>query len=370
MFCIGRGSQVVCVRFFAAFLVLALFVASASAYDVGIKVTVSQGTLAVGTNVTVVKDGVRLYDGKADAFGTVQFPLDAGTYFVLLDRGGYTRHVNLLEVAKSENITYTMRQLISYASVYGQMTGPDDFSSASIGAYSNGNIVKRVPPNKDGYYIMSFLPDGEYELSYAADGFVEKRLLRSLSQPEFKEVNVELLKILPPVQESPIVMAPGIAQRQSIIEVSVVRGGVPMAGEKLSVETPAGNIEVVTGEDGIAHVNAVKAGEYRFFYGNMSAVTIVPGENETAAELPSEEEPQQEPAQPAKPEGNEMAVGLVVAGIVGLIAAIAAILFAISRMAGKKGKQEPKPEAPAEQQKKPATSHKKRHAAHKHRHKK
>ena len=335
---------------------------------VGIKVTVAQGTLAVGTNVTIVKDGVRLYDGKADAFGMVQFPLDAGTYFVLLDRGGYPRHVNLLEVNGSNNVSYTMRQLISYASVYGQVTGPTDFSNASVGAYSGGNIVKRVAANKDGYYIMSFLPDGQYDLSYTADGFIEKKLVRSLYQPDFTEVNVALSKMVAPSQQAPTVMAPGTAEKQSIIEVTVVRGGAPMAGVTLSVETPSGNIEVTTGADGIARVNAVKAGTYRFIYGNLSAVTIVPGANETpAATQNATEEPQQTaPAQqPAQAAGNGVAVGLVIAGVVGLIAAIAIILFAISKMGGKQAPKREEPDAPQE---KPASAQEKPHHAHKHEH--
>jgi len=347
---------------------LALFVAAASAYDVGIQVTVSQGTLAVGTNVTIVKDGVHLHDGKADAFGMVQFPLDEGTYFVLLDRGGYPRHVNLLEVSGNANVSYTMRQLVSYASAYGQITGPSGFSSASVGAYLGGNIVKRVAPNKDGYYIMSFLPDGEYELSYTADGFIEKRLKRSLFQPSFTEVNVALSKMNEPAQEAPVLMAPGTAQRQSVIEAAIIRGGVPVAGVTLFVETPAGNMEATTGADGIARVNAVKAGEYRFIYGNLTAITVVPGESEVPAgqEPPAlEPEPEAPPVQQAaQGEGGGLAAGLVAAGAIGLIAAIAIILFAISRMGGNREKP---PGAAREPQEKGAASQEK-HAAHKRQH--
>ena len=88
-----------------ALLLFALFAASAYAYQVGIKVTVAQDTLAVGTNVTIVKDGVLLYNARAGADGTVSFDLDAGSYFVYLDRGGYSRHVNLLEVSGVQNVT-------------------------------------------------------------------------------------------------------------------------------------------------------------------------------------------------------------------------------------------------------------------------
>ena len=136
----------------------------------------------------------------------------------------------------------------------------------------------------------------------------------------------------------------------------------------LSVETPSGNIEVTTGADGIARVNAVKAGTYRFIYGNLSAVTIVPGANETpAATQNATEEPQQTaPAQqPAQAAGNGVAVGLVIAGVVGLIAAIAIILFAISKMGGKQAPKREEPDAPQE---KPASAQEKPHHAHKHEH--
>jgi len=339
----------------------ALLAAPIFAYDVAILVTVSQDTLAVGTNVTIVKDGVRLYDGKAGADGVAQFPLDAGSYFVLLDRGGYPRHVNLLEVTGSQNVTYTMRQLISYASAYGQVSGPSEFTDASVAAYSNGNIVKRATPNKDGYYLMSFLPEGEYSVDFSAPGFDGKAVTASLRQSDFSEINAALAKTVEPAQATPIVMAPGTAERQSVIEVSLVRGGQPMAGVKLTVETPAGSIEVTTGADGKAHVNAVQPGQYKFLYGNLTAVTVVEGANETTAAPPATTEPEQQaPSGPSAPVAGGMIAGAAVIGFVGLIIVVAAAIFIASRMGRKK--QPEKKELPSEDAAAPHA----RHAHHPH----
>ena len=189
-------------------VLLALVAAPAFAYEIGIKVTVSQDTLAVGTNITIVEDGTPLYSARADGNGAASFRLDAGSYFVYLDRGGYSRHVNLLEVGGNENITYTMRQLISSASAYGQVSGPGDFNGSSVAAYANGNVAKRATPNKDGYYQMPFMPEGEYSLVFNAPGFVERNISVSLLQSQFSEVNARLDRMPVAPIAQPAIIAP------------------------------------------------------------------------------------------------------------------------------------------------------------------
>ena len=344
--CIERENKVIFVKLPAMLALLALVMAPVFAYDVGIIVTVSQDTLAVGTNITIVKDGTLLYNTRADANGAAMFKLDAGSYFVYLDRGGYSRHVNLLEVGKTENITYTMRQLISYASAYGQVAGPTDFGNSSVAAYANGNVVKRATPNKDGYYLMSFMPEGQYEMVFSAQGFVEKREAATLLQSQFSEVNAQLDKVpLAPVAQ-PTMSVPSAAQRQSVIEILVLRGSLPLSGQVVGVKTPSGSVEVITGADGKAHVNAVAAGEYIFTYGNLTSKTMVEGGAVAPAPVPNATEP--EPIVPSPPAEQSPAASGLVAGaaaivIAGAIVVLGIVIFVASRMA----KQEPKgPEKP------------------------
>jgi len=345
-----------------------LLAAPVFAYDVGIIVTVSQDTLAVGTNITIVKDGTLLYNARADANGAALFKLDAGSYFVYLDRGGYSRHVNLLEVSKSDNITYTMRQLISYASAYGQVTGPTDFSNASVAAYANGNVVKRVTPNKDGYYLMSFMPEGQYDMVFEAQGFVEKREVATLLQSQFSEVNAQLGKVPVIPTAQPTLLVPSAVQRQSVIEILIVRGNMPLSGQVVRVKTPSGDVEIITGADGKAHVNAVAAGEYIFTYGNLTSKTVVEGSVEVPAPKPNATEP--EPVVPSPPVEQTPVESGFVAGataivIAGAIVALGIVNFVASRMLGKQGPKGP------DASEKPEHKHPHQHEhAHKHEHQK
>ena len=358
-------------KLFPIFAIFALFAAQAFAYDIGIKVTVSQDTLAVGTNISIVKDGTLLYSAKADGSGTASFKLDQGSYFVYLDRGGYSRHVNLLEVGKNDNITYTLRQLISYASAYGRMEGPSDFGSASVAAYINGNIAKRATLNKDGYYLMSFMPEGEYTIVFGAPGFVESNVSATLLQSQFSEVDAKLEKVQVAVQTQPTMTVPPAVQRQSVIEVLIVNGSQPMIGQVVSVKTPSGSVDVITGADGKAHVNAVKPGEYVFTYGNLTSKTVVEGaaENATAPKPPvviAGPAAPQSPVQAQAPADNGIATGIAIVLLIGAIAAVGIILFVMSKLArGQKPHAHEKPEHAKHEH---GAAH--THEAHRHGHKK
>ncbi|MFA5930175.1 MAG: hypothetical protein WC861_04800 [Candidatus Micrarchaeia archaeon] len=329
------------VKLSAIFILLALAMAQVFAYDVGIKVTVSQDTLAVGTNISIVKDGTLLYSARAGESGTASFKLDAGSYFVYLDRGGYSRHVNLLEVSKNDNIEYTMRQLISYASVYGQVAGPSDFNGSSVAAYASGNIAKRTVPNKDGYYLMSFMPEGSFMLSFDAQGFVERNVSATLLQSQFSEVNVKLDKVPVAPAAQPALIVPSSVPKQTVIEILIMGGGVPLPGRVVLVKPPSGSVEATTGADGKAHVNAVAEGEYVFTYGNLTSKTMVGTAVNATAPPPAAVEPEppaaSEPEAPSSAGGFVAGAALIIMG--GLIVALGIVLFAMGRMSRK---QKPK----------------------------
>ena len=348
---------------FQIFVLLALFAAQVFAYDVGIKVTVSQDTLAVGTNISIVKDGTLLYNIRADGNGAASFRLNGGSYFVYLDRGGYPRHVNLLEIGKNENITYTLRQTISSASAYGQIIGPTDFSNSSVAAYAAGRVVKRTTPNKDGYYTLLYLPEGNYDVVFSTQGFVEKTEPASLITSQFTEVNAKLEKTAAVVEDALVISAPRFAKMQTTIEVVVMKGSMPVAEQALDVKTPSGSVEVFTDIDGKAHVNAVVSGEYVFTYGNLTATTVVEGEAEVPVQQPPVviSDPVIPPAEVQAPSDNGLMAGIAGVAMAGLIVAIGIILFVASRMTKKQTPKETAPDA----------SEKPKHApAHKHKHKK
>jgi len=335
------------VRLILALALFSLLAAQASAYDVAIKVTVAQGTLAVGTNVTILQDDVELYSQKAGMDGVADFQLDPGSYLVLLKRGGYPDYVSILEVSGTTNVTRTMSQGMSYASAYGQIKGPADFSSVSIAAFTGGDIVKRASPNKDGYYLMPYLSGGEYELVFTAPGFNEARKPVSLMPAVYSKVNAKLEKPATEPEGEPRLVAPASAGKDSAIEVAVFRGDAPAAGATVMVITPAGSFEATADGSGIVRVNAARPGEYRFSYGALEASTTV-GAAAPEPQAPPEQEP--EPSAPATQEpvpqeqGDWMgaAAALAVAGgVVALLLVAAAAIMLLGRKGGKVEDEKP-----------------------------
>jgi len=327
------------VRAASMFILFAILVSIASASTLAVKVTVTQDTLAVGTNVSVMTGGVVLEEKKAGSDGYARFNLSDGSYFVQLRRYPYPLHVSLVEVKGNTEITLTMRQLISYASAYGQIFGPSDFSNASVSAYQNGLIVKRAAPNAHGFYLMSFLPEGEYELEFIAPGFVTMKEKTYLLAADFIELSPTLEKFKEEEEHLPVLSAPGSVKQFSIIEVSITKGLAPLSGEKISVETPSGKAEINTGSDGKARINAAEAGTYKFTYQSQTVVTAAVGKEQeeepepVAPELQPAQPPVQGPGQQDSGGGALLFVVLAFLSVVG-VAAIA--IAAISYLRGKK----------------------------------
>ncbi len=333
-----------------AIVLLILLASCVSAYSLAVKVTVSQDTPAFGTNVSLVTGGVELATQKAlnttrqmdDAVAT--FDVNPGSYFVLLRRGGYPMHVTLISVDSDKNVTLSMSQAISYASAYGQIGGPSDFSNTTITAYSGGAIVKKTAANRDGFYMLSFVPGGNYELQFSSPGFEPKSLQVFLPTADFTEVDAKLEKPAKPQEQPPKLSAPTQAQQFSVIEASLFQGGSPLAGKDVSVETPSGRFSLTTDPDGKVRINAAEGGTYRFSYGNLSSSTEVTAKE--AAQPPqvvkNETLPVAQPAQPpAQPSSSGalplLAVAIFIAGGLMLVAIVVLAVWWFLEGRGKRG---------------------------------
>ena len=317
-------------------LLLVLFMSASFAYTLSLAVTVAQGTAAAGTNVTLVQGGTELYNARADTAGTVQFNVSGGEYFVLLNRLGYPLHVSLVTVAQNTNITLTMRQQISYATAYGQITGPQDFSSTAIVASSNGQTVKRAYPSAYGNYLVTYLPEDDYQLAFSSDGFDNQTVDKFLPQSDFTQVNVALHKTVA-VQNNTApatISSPPQITQYSVIEVTLSQAA---AGQAITVQTPSGTTTIKTGGDGQAHINAAESGTYTFTYGNLSTSTTVfsnapPVQNATPPVQNYTPPVQQQPAAPQAPAaGNSALTAAIVLGALAGIAVFAVLLYIFMR---------------------------------------
>ena len=273
----GMFALVVPVKNSLVILTLFLLAAASFAYQLSIKVTVTQDTLSVGSNVSLETSGVEIASGRTGDDGIVTFNVSNGSYFAILKSTIYPQQVTLIEVNGDTAVTLTKRQQISYATAYGQITGPADFSNVTISAVQNDRVQKKATPNSNGYYSLALygLPDGAYDIVFEAPGFDKVTEREYLSSSEFTEVNAQMSPtpvIAPPEQ---ILTAPQQVQQSSLIEISLTKGSSPMAGETVTVQTPAGKTSITTDSGGKASINAAQSGLYAFTYGNLTASTAV-----------------------------------------------------------------------------------------------
>jgi len=196
---------------------------------------------------------------------------------------------------------------------------------------------------------------------------------------------MKLDKVVVPPEAQPAISAPAKVQKQSVIEIVIMKGSLPFAGQVVMVKTPSGSVEIVTGADGKAHVNAVAVGEYVFTYGNLTSKTIVEGAAIVPVKPPVvvEPEPEAPPAVQKPADTSGLVAGAAVIALGGVVVVLGIIIFVVSRMvkkqkpeAGAHEKEEPAPIEPSASGKPGhAAAHKHGHAhshehAHKHEHKK
>ncbi len=314
----------------AVFVLLALFMSTVFAYQLLVKVTVAGETLAVGTNASIVTGGVELYSQRAGNDGYVAFNVSQGSYFLLLRRGGYPLQVSIVDVAGNTNISRTIWQTTSYASAYGQIAGPDDFTGSTVTAFANGLAVKKTQPNKNGLYIMTFLQEGTYDLQFSAPGYDNSSAEQFLAAGDYAQVDSVLKKTPLPVEPSLSLSVPQSAQQQSLVQVVLTNGSLPVAGERIDVKTPSGAATITTGQDGKAYINAVEPGSYVFTYKNMAYSTVVlptekPKQNVSTPVVPPKQvQPQPVPVPEEKPDYAALAVVVIV--LLGIVL-IGGVLF-------------------------------------------
>lgn len=332
----------------AIFVLLALLSSQVYPYSLILKVTISQDTLAVGTNITLVHEGVVVGSAKADVNGTASFSVPSGSYFVLLNRYPYPTHVSLLHIWNDSSVTLTMSPVISYANAYGQISGPTDFSNSSVTAYTGSQIAKRITleknklPDNAGYYVLSFLPEGNYRLVFDVSGFEPQELQVFLPTSQYVEVNAKLSPIVVLPEAQPELSAPSTVLQYSALSVRLSKGGLPLANQSVSVQTPSGTISVTTSEAGTATINAAEQGSYVFSFGNLTATSVVKAD---AAVAPEENKttphPTQPPVQPPPQPAPDATPLLILGGLAFLVVlGLAAIIFVAVKYPWKpKGKQ-------------------------------
>ena len=123
---------------------------------------------------------------------------------------------------------------------------------------------------------------------------------------DYTEINPKLQQVAVPQTIPPSVFAPKQVGQQELIEVLLQNNGVSAPGEKVSVDTPDGKLELVADYEGKVRINAAAPGTYTFTYGGVSASTVVLAKEKPPEEKPPEEAPAPQeqlpvPQQPQEP---------------------------------------------------------------------
>ncbi|MFA6490217.1 MAG: carboxypeptidase-like regulatory domain-containing protein [Candidatus Micrarchaeia archaeon] len=309
-----------------ALIALLLLLPILSASVLTVQVVVDQDTPSIGASVSLVTGGVVLDTKKADQSGYVKFNVSDGTYFITVNKSViYPQYLVYKEVSGDSEVRIVRRQLINYANAYGQITGPSTFANASVAAYLNNQVVKRVSANKDGFYILSYLNEGTYELRFESPGMETERVQVFLPTAEFTPIYAALKAPVAPEEPPVVLSSPLQVQQFALIEITLTKGGKPIAGQAVSVNTPSGAISATTDSQGIARVNAAEGGVYTFAYGNQTTTTSV-----AVPETPKPNESNKPPAQnQTPPAGNETANPPSSDGN-GLMATLAAVLVILT----------------------------------------
>ncbi|MEM4348382.1 MAG: carboxypeptidase-like regulatory domain-containing protein [Candidatus Anstonellaceae archaeon] len=322
-----------------------------SSYTLQIKVLVPPDTIAVGTNISILHEGVEIASSKAGKDGTATFEVLPGSYFVILKRGGYPTHVHLVQIDMNRNITYIMREQIAYAGIWGRIEGPKDFSNSSITLYSDSKVIARLNhkkdniPNKDGYFLISFLPEGQYRIAFEAEGFIPKEEIQQLYLSDFAQLNVVLEQAKPQEPPKIALIVTSENKTHSLIALQLLNGSKPLEGEKIQAETPSGQIFLTTSSNGTAYLNAAEAGKYIFSYQNLSYELIIENEatepmseskisNDKDSLAINQTQPQQQQQEPTKENRlkSDIESNLIFALLgAGLFFAIAAFLLLLRR---------------------------------------
>jgi hypothetical protein len=364
----------------ALFISLLALAACQNAYMFTVQVTISQGTAAFGTNVTIIQNGVVLYQAQAEQQGpvriaTANFSLSPGSYFVILSRANYPQKVILLEMNSDTQRQYTLSTDVSYSTAYGQITGPSDFSQAnvSIYSYSAPNVRAAVAqPDANGYYLASYLPEGNYRFLFTDPGYQNESVDVYLPVSASIPVDVWMNKTIAVLPSPPALSAPSQVQQYGLIEVTLMQGAEPMAGQAIAVQTPSGPMQATTDSDGIARINAALPGTYAFSYNDLSAQTTVPSPEASnpnasavVAPVPHNENVPAVPAETAPVQPSGSPILLVLLGALGVAIVIAAImLYYLMKLRSGKKKDQAEKEGGAKE----AHEHHGASAHHKHAH--
>lgn len=320
-------------RAYLVALVLAFLFSSPSAYLLSLKATVSQGTLAVGTNVSVMTGGVELYSAKAGTDGYARFNVSEGSYFIILRRYPYPTQVVLQQVGSDVDRTLSINPVISYSNLFGQVNGPSSFDGTTVSVHSGSTLVKKASADRNGFYMVSFLPEGTYEVTVESPGFEAKKTQLSLPLSQFVQHDAELEAPKPPQVPQYSFSSPSQAEQSSLIEVTLFLGGKPVEGETISASTPSGAVQLRTDSGGKARLNAAEPGAYSFSYANLTTRTLVP--SKVQPKPPESAPPEQPPAQPAAQQGGEQgySVFIIAAAALGMVLVALAVLAFIFKIA-------------------------------------
>lgn len=323
---------------FLALCALALFFASGAvgAYVLNVTVEDGLGTKLYNTKVEVYQGNTLASSASADRDGNAVMELGAGTYFIKPVRSPYPDQVVPVIIKESTQIKIVMNLKRETGTAYGQVSDSEaNWEGKNIYLLSDWKIVASAKILPGGYFVLPYLSTQAYGIRLDSGAFSldQNELMLGEREARYLDLHVVHPKVEPEAQVT--LTAPKIAEKSSPIVAVLMKGDVPLSGQKITISTPAGMISATTNEAGRVSVNAAGYGDYIFTYGDLTAKTSLP---KPASEIPTIEQPtpqapaQEQPTSPTieqKPPATETAKpaqqndGMIVLGF----AAVAIIII-------------------------------------------
>jgi hypothetical protein len=281
------------------FVLLLLPVISASLYGT---VRNDQGVALVGATVEVIGGEGMVGTTRVISGGGYSIDVGDGVYFLNVSESSYPTVILLVSVTGQTSVDVIMAKNPP-SCIYGIVAYNESLSGMKAYALRNGRMSSYAQIQQNGMYLLSGLDDGAYNVTVTQGDYDAVLETVSLQKSQCAMVGIELKKKEEKKENATKfeLVAPENVSVGERITISLLENGLPAQNRTITVNTPKGELTVVTDENGMAGVYAADAGDYSFAFENITKTTKaetkgIKEENATGEITPKPEAEKKEPA--------------------------------------------------------------------------
>jgi len=310
--------------------------------QLNVSVTDKDQTKLYGTAVDIMRGEEVIASKKSDKVQTMrtldwamaQFELDPGVYFIRLSRGSYPGEVVLISLTKDTQMNMVMLLHKPTYTIYGQImdTPVNKWVNSKLYVIDEKDaLATESKIYEGGYYTVGLLDPAKTYRLRLGEGEERKFSAPFRYQVEgiyYLKIDLRNSEVL--INSSGKMTVTSSASKGQLINAYLRAGEKELAGERVEVSTPKGNLTVISDQNGVVQVGAADYGEYIFEWMGQKAIVSVADPN------PQVEEP--EPVEPVKPDVIEpednapptqnetLLFGIGIMGVLIIVASVGAVV--------------------------------------------